>query len=102
MDILSEKSVDVVITDIVMPGASGMELLEKVKENYHADVMVMTGFTEDYNYEEIIKMGASDFIQKPLNLRGLVVRLKRVLLEQSLIAERNNAEEKLKQSYCHC
>ena len=97
--VFEEKNVDVVITDIVMPGASGIELVEIVKENHNADVIVMTGFAEGLKYEEIIEKGACDFIQKPLSPKELLVRLKRVLRERTILAERNQAEEEIRLSY---
>ena len=42
------ENVDVIITDIRMPGLSGIELTIKVKENYDSDVIVMTGFARFY------------------------------------------------------
>ncbi|MCE5251305.1 response regulator, partial [bacterium] len=96
--ILDENSIDVVITDIVMPGASGIILLEKVREKHDADVMVMTGFAEGLKYEEIIEKGACDFIQKPISTKELLVRLKRVLRERAVLRERNQAEKELKKS----
>lgn len=98
LQVLEENNIDVVITDIIMPGVSGMELLVTVKEKYDADVMVMTGFAEDLKYEEIIEKGASDFLQKPLSTKELLVRLKRVVRERIIFCERNKAEKKLIQS----
>lgn len=97
--ILEENTIDVVITDIVMPGASGITLLEEVKARHNADVMVMTGFAEGLKYEEIIEKGACDFIQKPVTSKELLVRLKRVMKERSILTERNQAEEELRKSY---
>ena len=96
---LEEISIDVVITDIAMPGASGITLLEKVKEKHNADVMVMTGFAEGLTYEEVIEKGACDFIQKPVSTKELLVRLKRVVKERTVLAERNRAEKELRKSY---
>ncbi len=93
--ILMKEKVDIVITDVLMPGDSGITLLEKVKEKYDADVIVMTGFSEGLKYEEIIEKGACDFLQKPLSINELLVRLKRVIRERTILAERNNAEKEL-------
>ncbi len=98
LEILGRRKTDVVITDIVMPGESGISLLEKVKNGHEADVMVITGLADDLEYEEIIRKGASDFIRKPMSPRELLTRLKRVLMERSVLAERNQATEKLKES----
>ena len=95
---LDRKKVDAIITDIRMPGQSGIELTKKVKENYDSDVIVMTGFAEDFDYEKVIESGASDFFQKPINPKELMLRLKRVLKERILLAERNRADKELKKN----
>jgi len=64
LEFLDKNSVDIVVTDISMPGISGIELLQLVKEKYNSDVIVMTGFAGDYTYEEMVNSGASDFVQK--------------------------------------
>ncbi len=94
-----KKNVDVIITDIRMPGLNGIELTMKVKDKHDTDVIVMTGFAEDFTYEKVIESGASDFFQKPINPRELMLRLKRVLKERILFAERNQADVELKQSF---
>ncbi len=98
LGIMGNTPIDVVITDIRMPGMSGVELLEKVKADYDSDVMVMTGFTENYNYESIVTAGASDFIQKPISFRELMIRLKRVLRMRYLLVERDKINRRLEES----
>ncbi len=67
LKILETEPVDVVITDLRMPGLGGMNLLEIVKEKYDSDVIVVTGFIEDFSYENIIKkVQATCFINLPL------------------------------------
>ncbi len=95
LSILENHPVDVLITDIRMPGMDGVELLKKAKSAHNIDVMVMTGFTEDYNYESIISAGANDFIHKPISIRELVIRLKRVIRERYLLIERDQINEEL-------
>ncbi len=98
LQILSESKVDVVVTDIMMPQMDGMELTAIIKEKYDTDVIVMTGYSEDFTYEETIAKGASDFIQKPISITELIVRVKRVLKERALLMERNRAEDALRDS----
>ena len=95
---LAKESVDVMITDIIMSGMDGIELTRKVKAKYDIDVIMMTGYIEDYSYENIIETGASDFLQKPMTVKELIIRLKRVLRERTLQAERMEAQAKLKKS----
>lgn len=82
LGILDQYAVDVVVADIQMPEMSGIELAHIIKSQYLADVIVMTGFVEDFNYEDIVQHGASDFIQKPIRIAEFVARLKRVLSER--------------------
>ncbi len=98
LEIIGANPIDVVITDIRMPGMSGVELLEKIKAEYDSDVMVMTGFTENYNYESIVTAGAADFIQKPISFRELMIRLKRVLRMRYLLIERDRINQQLEES----
>ncbi len=98
LKVLAKHNADVVITDIMMPNLDGLELTRIVKEKYDSDVIVMTGFVKDYSYEDIIEIGASDFIQKPVRINELITRLKRVLRERALLAERIRAEEALRES----
>ncbi len=92
--ILMEKNrVDIVITDINMPGMNGIELTQKIRKDFDSDIIIMTGFVKDFSYENVIVQGASDFIQKPVTLDELELRLQRVLKERTIFAERNKAEE---------
>ena len=81
--ILDQYPIDVVVADIRMPEMTGIELSHIIKAHYKADVILMTGFVEDFNYEDILQQGASDFIQKPVRILEFIARLKRVLAERS-------------------
>jgi response regulator RpfG family c-di-GMP phosphodiesterase len=96
LKILQAYPVDVVVTDIKMPEMSGLELARIVKTEHEADVIVMTGYVGDFNYEDIVEQGASDFIQKPLRLAEFIARLKRVLSERNFTQERLKALADLK------
>jgi len=99
LKILEKHKVDIVITDIKMPGGmNGIELTTLIKANHGADVIVMTGFAEDFTYEQIIEKGASDFMLKPVGIKELLIRLKRVLRERAMLSERNRAEALLRES----
>ncbi len=87
---------DVVITDIQFPsGLGGLDLTQIVKKEHHADVIVMTGYSQDYSYEEAVSRGASDFVIKPFRTEELLLRVRRVLRERELTDERNRMMEKL-------
>jgi PleD family two-component response regulator len=93
---LNSVDYDVVVTDIQFPtGMGGLELTQVVKRDYKADVIVMTGYSSDYSYEEAVRIGASDFIIKPFRTEELLLRIRRVLRERELTEERNRMMEKL-------
>jgi len=95
LKILTLFNADIVITDITMQGMDGLELTKKIKSKYHADVMVMTGYSADYSYEEAVKAGASDFIFKPFQFEELELRISRVLREAEIKQERIKLLKKL-------
>ena len=84
---LERQNVDVVITDIVMPEMDGIKLTQAVREKYDSDVIMMTGYIKDLKYGDAIAGGASDFIQKPFDIKELLIRLKRVLRERTMRGE---------------
>ena len=90
---------DIVITDINMPNMSGIELTEIIKRDYDPDVIVMTGFGVDTTYDKIIEKGASDFIQKPVGVREMILRIERLLTERVTLSHRLRAEKELRESY---
>lgn len=96
MDVLSTNTIEVVITDIMLPGMDGLALTDRIKRSGDIDVIVMTGYSTDYSYEEAISKGASDFVFKPVRFEELLLRLKRVLNERNLNQERIQMLEKLK------
>ena len=78
---------DILLTDIVMPGMRGLDLVDRAKR-IHPDMtaIVMTGFVEEFSYEESIRAGAADFIKKPFTVHELLVRIKHGKLQDHLRA----------------
>jgi diguanylate cyclase (GGDEF)-like protein len=95
LELLKQNKFHVVITDIMLPAMGGLELTKIIKKNNGADVIVVTGYSDDYSYEEAINIGASDFVIKPVRLEELMLRLRRVLNERQLTEERIRMMEKL-------
>ncbi len=96
LQLLENTQINVVITDILMSGMNGLELTDIIKKDYvDIDVIVMTGYSGDFSYEEAISKGASDFVFKPIRFEELHLRLKRVLKERQLKKERDEMLDKL-------
>jgi diguanylate cyclase (GGDEF)-like protein len=73
------------LTDIVMPGMRGLELVSRAKRLHPAmTAIVMTGFIEEFSYDEAIRSGAADFIKKPFTVQELLVRIKHAKMQDHL------------------
>ncbi len=80
MTILSENKIDIMVVDIVMPHLSGKELLALVKESYpEILVIMMTGLNDSDNIVECMRMGAIDYLDKPVENLRLVTSIKRAM-----------------------
>src|SRR3954451_15525588 len=70
--ILQEKRPDAVISDIRMPGTSGIEGLRKIREiDPHVAVIMLTGFGALETAKEALRLGANDYISKPFDAREM-------------------------------
>lgn len=88
LDMLSHQPVDLILTDIMMPGVNGLELLEQIKEgNPDQLVVIMTGFGEKEMILRALKAKADDFIHKPLNLAQLKATVIKALEKKRLRQE---------------
>jgi len=68
-----------ILSDINMPGMSGLQLLEHIKQKYHTPppkVMMITAYGDEYNYNQAMQLGADDFLTKPLDFNSLKEKLK--------------------------
>jgi DNA-binding NtrC family response regulator len=85
---IEKKSFDILIADIKMPGLSGIELLEKVKDKYpETDVIIITGYGSIGSAVDAIKTGANDYITKPFDLDELLLKVKKIYEEKILKKE---------------
>ena len=77
LTLLGKTSFSIVITDIALSGMTGLELTAAVKQRSpDSIVLAITGYIDDFNYDEAIEAGASDFIKKPFTLGELLARIK--------------------------
>ncbi|MFN8249914.1 MAG: response regulator [Ferruginibacter sp.] len=70
-----------ILSDINMPGMSGLQLLEHIKEKYETPppvVMMITAYGDDENYNQAMKLGADDFLTKPVDFTLLKDKLKNI------------------------
>ncbi len=81
-------SFDLLIADIKMPGMSGLELLEKVKERSpDLEVIIVTGFGSISSAIDAMKKGAAEYVTKPFDLDELLLKVKKILERKGLVRE---------------
>ena len=95
LSILEHDDFDLVIADIRMVGMDGLDLVRKICRKYPAiDTIIMSGFTGDYTYSDIIEAGAVDFIAKPIAPPELrKAKITRVNRERGMLAGIRAANE---------
>lgn len=86
LEIIKEnKNIDLVMTDVMMPGMNGLELLKTIWEsNEGIDVIVVTGFADRIDYADAVEAGAADYLKKPISQRELDVKLHRIFREREM------------------
>ena len=82
---MEEEQFDIVITDINMPRLNGVGLIKRIASDFSdTDVIAITGYQTEYNYTDIIALGASDFISKPINIDEFEAKIKRIVRERNM------------------
>ncbi|MGH9389400.1 MAG: sigma-54-dependent transcriptional regulator, partial [Vicinamibacteria bacterium] len=85
----------VIITDLVMPGADGIELLRGIRPGYLGSIIVLSGRGTIEKAVEAIKEGAEDFVEKPVNIPKLKVLLEKVREKGEILQENRRLREEL-------
>lgn len=85
MDLIKSEEPDLVVSDIMMPFMSGLELLELIKSEKKKIPVILVSALDDVEViQTAIGMGADDFVIKPVNMDELTLRVKRVLANNNL------------------
>ncbi len=95
---LENEIIHLVITDLKMPGqVNGLQLLEFVKEKFkHIPLIIITAFGTVENAVNAMKLGAFDYILKPIKIAELIPLIEKALSFGQLIRENTDLKEKLK------
>ena len=83
LQLLQERDIDLVVTDIRLPGVDGVELTKRIVERWGGvPIIIMTGYAEIEDAVRVLKMGASDYIVKPFGVAAIEKSV-RVALEKT-------------------
>jgi DNA-binding response OmpR family regulator len=87
---VEDQEPDVMVLDLKMPGIDGMEVLRQVRRAYpKIQVIILTGHGTEKDEEEAKRLGAFDYLEKPVNLEVLVKKMKaayRRKMEDTMVA----------------
>ncbi|MGD8255223.1 MAG: response regulator [Syntrophobacterales bacterium] len=90
LSFVEDQEPDVMVLDLKMPGIDGMEVLRQVRQAYpNIQVIILTGHGTEKHEEEAKRLGAFDYLEKPVNLDVLVKKMKaayRRKLEDTMVA----------------
>ena len=102
LKLLSQNSVDLVITDLKLPGMNGLEFLQAIKrQNAALPVIVMTAFGSVETAVDAMKAGASDYVLKPFSLAEMRMVIRKELDVRNLREENRSLREALGKRYSH-
>ncbi|HWW13408.1 MAG TPA: sigma-54 dependent transcriptional regulator [Candidatus Dormibacteraeota bacterium] len=102
LKLLRENAVDLVVTDLKLPGMNGLEFLQAIKrQNAALPVIVMTAFGSVETAVEAMKAGASDYVLKPFSLSEMRMVIRKELDVHNLREENRSLREALGKRYAH-
>ena len=82
LDLLQREQIDLIISDVMMPGIDGFELCRRVKNDInmsHIPIILLTARTTDVSRIEGLQLGADDYLTKPFNIEVLRLRVKKFI-----------------------
>ncbi|MBP9947019.1 MAG: sigma 54-interacting transcriptional regulator [Vicinamibacteria bacterium] len=98
--VVAARTVDLVLTDLRMPGKTGIELLEAVRGlNPEIPVVVMTAYGTVASAVDAMKRGAADYLGKPVDLDELEVLVARTLERRALVSENKALRAQVESRY---
>ena len=93
---LTETPVEILITDLRMPGMDGLELLQKIKEQSPAtEVIIATGAADKDAAIRAVRLGAFDLFEKPINADELIASVKRTIRYETAVKDRDRFASQL-------
>jgi two-component system response regulator HydG len=97
LELSRKHRVEVVLTDLMMPGSNGVELLRAMKEvSPDTEVVLMTAYGTVETAVQAMREGAYDFVEKPLKRMSIVKSVQKAAERQSLVAENRSLKQELK------
>jgi signal transduction histidine kinase/ligand-binding sensor domain-containing protein/CheY-like chemotaxis protein/AraC-like DNA-binding protein len=90
-DLAHEKLPDLIVSDVMIPGMTGLDLCARIKENQetsHIPVILLTARSTEDQVLEGLSTGADDYVTKPFNMNILLLRARNILLGRKRISQK--------------
>lgn len=96
IELISKEKFDLIITDLIMDGLSGLELLEEInKKDPELSLILLTGHASIETAIQAVRLGAADYLLKPINVEELRIRVKKALERVELERQLKEAQKNL-------
>lgn len=94
VDLADKQNFDAIVIDLAMPGMDGLETLKKIKESHpEAEIIMLSGQGSVKTSIEAMKLGAEDFLEKPVDMKELLSKIHEMKNKRILILEKQSMEE---------
>ena len=91
---IEDESFDAVVLDLMMPGFDGLQALKIIKEKRpEIQVILLTGHASVRSGVEAIKLGATEFLEKPADIELLTEKIKRAQAQKMILVEKKTADK---------
>ena len=90
LKIIHKEELDIIISDVMMPGLNGLELTRRVKgdPNYqHLPIILLTAKTQEHDRDEALQLGADSYVTKPFKLKDLELRINNIVENRKRVQE---------------
>ena len=92
--IADEQEFDAILLDLAMPGMDGLETLKRIKEAHpDAEIIMLTGHGSVQAGVEAMKLGAEDFLEKPVDIKELMAKINEAKEKRILVLQKKAQEE---------
>jgi DNA-binding response OmpR family regulator len=89
-----KENFDAIVVDLAMPGMDGLETLKRIKESHpDAEIIMLSGQGTVKTSIEAMKLGAEDFLEKPVDIQELLTKIDEMKNKHILILEKKSMEE---------
>lgn len=94
VDLADKQEFDAIVIDLAMPGMDGLETLKHIKENHpDAEIIMLSGQGTVKKSTQAMKLGAEDFLEKPVNIKELLEKIAEAKDKRIMILQKKSMEE---------